>query len=141
MGAQMKMDEQRRKLQGWQTRLLWPLSRPMLATVSPLGVALLGALSVCFAQSGMSGPGTVPQQTTTTPTPQTAKPPLSVAQERALKPGNTFSECQNCPVMVVVPAGVFTMGSPTSEAERSQDESPANTQSPSPGSSLSGSTR
>jgi formylglycine-generating enzyme required for sulfatase activity len=107
-----------------QARPLSPPSRLVLAAGCLFGVALLGAISVCFAQSGMSGPGTVPQQTTTAPTPQTGKPPLSAAQERALKPGSTFSECQNCPVMVVVPAGVFTMGSPISEAERSQDESP-----------------
>jgi formylglycine-generating enzyme required for sulfatase activity len=37
--------------------------------------------------------------------------PLSVARERALKPKDSFRECPNCPEMVVVPAGSFTMGS------------------------------
>ena len=40
---------------------------------------------------------------------------ISAAKERALKPGESFKECaQDCPEMVVVPAGSFTMGGPTS---------------------------
>jgi formylglycine-generating enzyme required for sulfatase activity len=38
---------------------------------------------------------------------------LSVAQERALEPGNSFQECARvCPEMVIIPAGSFTMGDP-----------------------------
>ena len=37
---------------------------------------------------------------------------LSQTQERALKPGDTFKECHDCPEMVVVPVGHFMMGSP-----------------------------
>jgi formylglycine-generating enzyme required for sulfatase activity len=36
--------------------------------------------------------------------------PLTAEQERALKPKDTFRECDNCPEMVVVPSGSFTMG-------------------------------
>jgi formylglycine-generating enzyme required for sulfatase activity len=36
---------------------------------------------------------------------------LNAAQEQTLKPGNTFRECrENCPEMVVIPAGSYTMG-------------------------------
>ena len=52
---------------------------------------------------------------------------LSLAAERALKPGGTFRECANvndCPEMVVVPAGDFMMGSPTNEEGRTDSESP-----------------
>jgi formylglycine-generating enzyme required for sulfatase activity len=45
----------------------------------------------------------------------TALQPLSAAQESALKPTNSFKECESCPAMVVVPAGSFMMGSPESE--------------------------
>jgi formylglycine-generating enzyme required for sulfatase activity len=40
---------------------------------------------------------------------------VTVEFERAAKPGVEFKECDNCPVMIVVPAGTFTMGSPLSE--------------------------
>jgi formylglycine-generating enzyme required for sulfatase activity len=45
--------------------------------------------------------------------------------ERALKPGDAFRECaKDCPVMIVVPAGEFMMGSPETEKGRSATESP-----------------
>jgi formylglycine-generating enzyme required for sulfatase activity len=40
----------------------------------------------------------------------------------ALLPGQSFKECRNCPEMVVLPTGEFTMGSPPDEPERDQDE-------------------
>jgi formylglycine-generating enzyme required for sulfatase activity/CRP-like cAMP-binding protein len=52
---------------------------------------------------------------------------LSLAAERALKPGDTFRECadaNDCLELVVVPAGGFTMGSPTDEEGRTISESP-----------------
>jgi formylglycine-generating enzyme required for sulfatase activity len=41
--------------------------------------------------------------------------PLSAAEECALNPKEVFKECAQCPEMVVVPAGSFTMGSPDGE--------------------------
>ena len=53
-----------------------------------------------------------------------AAKPLSPAEESALKPKDSFKECDTCPEMVVVRAGSFTMGSPASEKERSPYEEP-----------------
>jgi len=46
-------------------------------------------------------------------------------REQALKPGDSFRECaKDCPEMVVVPAGEFTMGSPSDEKGRYGNEGP-----------------
>jgi formylglycine-generating enzyme required for sulfatase activity len=50
--------------------------------------------------------------------------PLCTAEERSLKPMDTFKECSNCPQMIVVPSGSFMMGSPTNEPGRKDDEGP-----------------
>jgi formylglycine-generating enzyme required for sulfatase activity len=42
--------------------------------------------------------------------------------QSALKAGQTFKECRNCPEMVVIPAGSFMMGSPADEPERRENE-------------------
>jgi formylglycine-generating enzyme required for sulfatase activity len=42
----------------------------------------------------------------------------------AVKAGQTFKECRNCPEMIVVPAGSFVMGSPAAEANRRDNETP-----------------
>ena len=50
---------------------------------------------------------------------------LTPAKERALKPGDTFQECtKDCPMMVVIPAGEFMMGSPVNEKDHSISEGP-----------------
>lgn len=50
--------------------------------------------------------------------------PLLPDEERALKPKDTFVECETCPEMVVVPAGTFSMGSPPQEKGRFNWEGP-----------------
>jgi formylglycine-generating enzyme required for sulfatase activity len=50
---------------------------------------------------------------------------LTAEAERALKPQASFRECaKDCPEMIVVPAGDFTMGSPATEQGRYGDEGP-----------------
>jgi formylglycine-generating enzyme required for sulfatase activity len=50
---------------------------------------------------------------------------LTTAAEQALKPGDSFKECAaDCPEMVVVSAGSFTMGSAPDEKGRQTNEDP-----------------
>jgi formylglycine-generating enzyme required for sulfatase activity len=49
---------------------------------------------------------------------------LTDSAERALKPKQTFKECANCPLMVVVPLGEFMMGASAQDRDAIQDESP-----------------
>ncbi len=86
--------------------------RERLRDVSVAKLCGLGAaIIVCFTMPAASAAST-----------QVA--PLMSIQEKALKPKGTFKECADCPEMVVVPAGSFTMGSPKSEPGRSSDEGP-----------------
>ena len=45
-------------------------------------------------------------------------------RELEFRVGRVFRDCEGCPEMVVVPAGSFEMGSPSSEAGRGDDEGP-----------------
>lgn len=49
---------------------------------------------------------------------------LAAAPAPDTKPGSTFRECADCPEMIVVPAGRFTIGSPANEPGRGADEGP-----------------
>lgn len=44
---------------------------------------------------------------------------VTIAQDTAVRttPGSAFRECTNCPEMIVIPAGTFTMGSSDSEKD------------------------
>ena len=56
-----------------------------------------------------------------------ANAPLTAAAEKALKTGDIFKECPDCPEMVVIPAGVFRMGASASDVEKGngyKDETP-----------------
>lgn len=53
---------------------------------------------------------------------------LSADAEQALKPGQSFKECaSDCPDMIVVPAGQFTMGSAVTEPGHDWSEGPLHT--------------
>ena len=56
-----------------------------------------------------------------------SQPDEAVKTSRAAppsRPGDTFQDCPQCPPMVVIPGGTFTMGSPATEAGRFDSEGP-----------------
>jgi hypothetical protein len=70
----------------------------------------------CLVSLGFMGPRAIAQEVIGQDAWHMAMDPtvLTVEQERAnaAKPGSDFKECANgCPVMVVIPAGEFIMGS------------------------------
>ncbi|WP_017706962.1 formylglycine-generating enzyme family protein, partial [Pseudomonas syringae] len=48
----------------------------------------------------------------------------ALAATPAPVPGKTFKDCKDCPEMVVLPVGTFTMGAPEEEMGRQPDEGP-----------------
>lgn len=56
--------------------------------------------------------------------PAQAPAPEEAAAPAGPQPGETFRDCANCPEMVVVAGGLFSMGSPAGEAGRGADEGP-----------------
>ena len=53
-----------------------------------------------------------------------SRPAASADPRPARRVGERFRDCADCPELVVVPAGSFTMGSPSSEEGRNDDEGP-----------------
>src|SRR5262249_11201200 len=90
-------------------RPIWEeLTRRQVRNAIAIGAALLVAL-VCISVAVTLA--TAP----TTPPPATVgkMTVLTAAAERLLKPKDIFRECDRCPEMIIVPAGSFTMGSPS----------------------------
>lgn len=68
--------------------------------------------------------GTASQQKTTALPASSSSTEAMKTVAADFRPGQTFRDCPNCPELVVVPAGSFTMGSPTNEPDRFATESP-----------------
>lgn len=92
------------------------------------GAAIL-AIAVYFSPvafriiNEMNAPAPAPQSATPTPETQQAALDLGVDAPEFVA-GHAFRDCANCPEMVVLPGGLFVMGSPATEAGRGRDEGP-----------------
>jgi formylglycine-generating enzyme required for sulfatase activity/uncharacterized caspase-like protein len=92
------------------------LERPKIALTTPPSAAP--------AAPPPNAPGKAPEPATAAPNTARAPAPLTAAEEQALNPKDSFKECPECPEMVVVPAGEFTMGSVRAEEGRDTTEGP-----------------
>jgi hypothetical protein len=114
------------------TALAWPLAaRAQQPTERMRGKVLVPGLIVllCLAGLGVIDPEAIAQEVVGQYRWRMAMDPtvLTVEQEKAkaAKPGSDFKECASgCPVMIVIPAGKFIMGSPENEPEREASEGP-----------------
>ena len=110
-----------------------------MTDISKRLAALLAGLLVVSIANGASAkprqerprPAPVTEQAQTPPValprqffPEKGVQPLTPELEQTLKPKDSFKECDNCPEMVVVPAGSFTMGTPADEPYRLKGEDP-----------------
>jgi formylglycine-generating enzyme required for sulfatase activity len=90
-------------------------------TVAPHSRFLLCALWLTIVGPALAQPIPTPVL------PPSEITPLLPEGEQALKPMDSFKECEVCPEMVVVPPGSFTMGSPSTEEGRRDEEGPQHT--------------
>jgi formylglycine-generating enzyme required for sulfatase activity len=86
-----------------------------------LAVCVTGAAS---AERSTSSSGQKPPAETPVQIMPAGIYPLTPEREQALRPKDSFKECDACPEMVVVPKGSFIMGTPITEVDRSKGEDP-----------------
>ena len=103
----------------------WPLSaHAQQPTERMRGRVLVAGLIVLLCLGlGFIDPGAIAQDGRMAMDPTV----LTVDQEKAkaAKPGSDFKECASgCPVMIVIPAGKFIMGSSENEPDREASEGP-----------------
>jgi hypothetical protein len=111
--------------------LFIPIAASTLAARARRGRLLAAGLIVLLRLVclGFMDPGAIAQEVVGQNRWRMAMDPtvLTVEQEKAqaAKPGSGFKECANgCPVMIVIPAGKFIMGSLESESDRDASEGP-----------------
>jgi uncharacterized caspase-like protein/formylglycine-generating enzyme required for sulfatase activity len=126
--------EQRTPEPGWWDRLLGPAdtapAEPRVAVASPPPSAtdgLVGKPAPAPAeqrQAETASTDKAGQQPTVKPNIQAMNAPPTSARPANEADIRGFRDCTACPEMVVVPAGTFEFGSPSSERGRDGDEGP-----------------
>jgi formylglycine-generating enzyme required for sulfatase activity len=89
-----------------------PVGNTLAAEAAQAWVIIQNTTSLAVVDEFIAHYGTVPVYgaLARTKREELVTPRLTAAQERGLKAKDAFRECTDCPEMVVVPAGSFTMG-------------------------------
>ncbi|MDQ0473627.1 formylglycine-generating enzyme family protein [Labrys wisconsinensis] len=95
------------------------IARPLLR-----GLALAALLACAGPASAAEGPRAPASEAGPVQIFPPGFTPLTPEREQALKPRDSFRECEHCPEMVVVPPGKFVMGTPANEPDADADEHP-----------------
>ncbi len=107
--------------------------RLLVALAATLAISLAGGASAKTRHVRAKSPEQAqPQPQPPAPLPRQIIPekgvqPLTPELEQALKPKDSFKECEFCPEMVVIPNGSFVMGTPADEPYRLKGEDPQHT--------------
>lgn len=104
-----------------QNELWWPFRPTALAAAALLTGVVLWILHAAFSTPGEPAKTEHHGAALASRTNATQPKPGQAGNREAL---STFTECPECPVMVVLPSGVFTMGSPAHEPGRRDSEGP-----------------
>ena len=96
---------------------------PIIVAALAADLLLQPALAQSLERSPQSSSSPLTAVDSQFPTARAAKP-LSRFEAMALRPGDLFKECAQCPQMVVIAAGEFVMGAPVGEAGSTADERP-----------------
>lgn len=97
-----------------------------VGAVATLAVVIFFApMGIRIAQESFNLQQAAATQTTATTQPDpTYQQAASTPAAPRYTAGQTFRDCATCPEMVVLPAGLFSMGSPAAETGRGRDEGP-----------------
>lgn len=93
-------------------------------TVAIVAAIVIGAAVLAPSAWRMYQNWRSPPAAAAAPTTLEAYTPATEGAQSVYVPGYSFRDCENCPEMVVLAGGLFTMGSPANEAGRNRDEGP-----------------
>jgi formylglycine-generating enzyme required for sulfatase activity len=128
VAAQPAFDGRQAELAFWNTCCAGPNATPSMfqAYLSKVSSGefpgTFSAIARAQTEAGRGGIGAAPVAAPTARLP--AAPGKLITTGTSVQTGQVFRDCANCPQMVALPGGSFTMGSPPTEANHFSNEAP-----------------